>query len=176
VNSSLGCEVDANCILLGYFLPTFRANLISSILKGQNGSDCSSQCENNFHAHKKVPHIQVLVTINYLAFLGLDNPFSITQIHILLFSSFQIISLLTAHAESIRLLGTRLQFCEMFVYSFVHRVFWEVRVQFGTQRTYGIFVQFSTQRFLWNVGVQFGEHMVFWDVCLQFCTQGLLGC
>ena len=106
----------------------------------------------------------------------------------LVFSSFQIISLLTTHAESIRHLGIRLQFCEMFVYSFVHRVFWEVRVQFGTQRTYGILVQFSTQRFLWNVGVQFGEQIVFWDVCLQFgthrflwsvgvqfCTQGLLG-
>jgi hypothetical protein len=107
-----------------------------------------------------------------------------------------------ACAESIRHLGIRLQFCEMFVYSFVYRVFWEGRVQFGTQRTYGILVQFGTQmvfwevtvqigtyRFLWKIGVQFGERMVFWDVCLQigthrflwndgvqFYIQDLLGC
>jgi len=52
----------------------------------------------------------------------------------------------------------------MFVYSFVHRVFWEVRVQFGTQRTYGILVHFGTQMVFWDVSVQFGEHRFFWNV------------
>ena len=67
-------------------------------------------------------------------------------------------------AEGIRHFGIRLQFCEMFVYSFVHRVFWEVRAQFGTQRTYGILVHFGTQMVFWDVSVQFGEHRFFWNV------------
>jgi hypothetical protein len=123
--------------------------------------------------------------------------------HRLVFSSYQIISLLTTRAESIRHLAISLQLCERFVCSFVHRVFWDVRVQFGTYRflwnvgvqlgeqmiIWDACLQFGTHRFLWIDGVQLGEQMIIWDACLQFgthrflwnggvqfCTQDILGC
>lgn len=102
----------------------------------------------------------MMVTINYI-YLGLDSPFSIPQISIFELPNHQ--PAYNTCAESIRHLAINLQFCKMFMYSFVHRVFWDVRVQFGTNR------------FLWNVGVQFCTQG-YSGMCTVWCTEDHPGC